>query len=1155
MGVNTIPATSPPVAKSVAVVGSDACAAQCALTLADLGLQVDLLAPGLGLEIGGKNGSDEEFHQRQHLWPLLLRAGSHPRINLLVNHPVFEISRKAGRLKVKGLAKPRYVNPDICTGCGDCEAACSVKVQLKVDGKKVSRRAIRPPTLGAKATPSAYFIEKAGIAPCRSKCPLGINVQGFIALLGKGKVDKALSLINESAPMAAILGRLCTHPCESECTRKKVDSAVYIQALHRFCADYGTVDPASLEKAPRHSKKDKIAIIGSGPSGLSAAWELTRRGYGPTVFESHAVVGGMLATGIPRFRLPREVREKDVDAIKSMGVDFKTGVAVGRDVTYSDLVERGYSAFYLAIGAQQNNRLNVPGENLKGVLDAISLLFALNIHMEDTVGSDVIVVGGGNSAVDSARSAKRVSKGQVRILCLTPSMTAVKEDVDEALKEGVIIDYNVTVKEIMGQEGTVCGVTCHKVENVAFLSDGKIKMDFVAGSEFSLAADRVVIAIGQRPGSAALNIKGLALHKNGTIETDPLTLQTSIEGVFAGGDCVSGSNNVVDSMAAGIRAAESIDRYLAQKELRKARSIEPGLAVEADIESRKISTHRRAAMPGLPLAKRKHNYEETNLGLSPGSAQNETERCLNCAVCCECLECVEACKLKAVQHDEQPRPFEIESSAVVDFTGAPEALAAVSSSGAHQFLPNSQGDIRISLAEAASLAFKVALDLELKELHGKHSPKVTRQQKGAPAVPAHTDTTAIVLCRCGENISSVLDFPQLVEDLGVLDNVVSVRSISQACTPEGAGQIRQISADAGASRLVLAACRCCNLDQVCFSCSDRRVMCQHNLNVELAPGVAVEFANIREQCAWLYREDPGLATARALEIIKSAAVKARQAGVIGAEEREISPGVLVIATGPSGLAAAEKVAAAGIETMLLHFPRSGSEERIGDGGERSSHRSLARLRSSGVLVVSWGANLSIVGRPGSYRVSTGNAGREINFAAGSIILDLAQMEGETLAELSRIDLIKRIIDRQNLQNQLAVMDSTLIHAFTIGETAGIFAVLSGPDESNQETISLGEAAASRALAFVKQQMLKARTNSVLIQAQFCRGCGDCARLCSYIALKEGGPGLGLAEVDPSLCLGCGACVSVCPTGAIIQPLQSEAGLRASLESVFEGSSL
>jgi heterodisulfide reductase subunit A-like polyferredoxin len=295
-----------------------------------MGIDVSLITPSLSLDLDAFNHPLEPSHESLHIWPLLLRAASHPRVKLFTNSRIDGVTGNPGDLNIKITKEPRYVKEDLFR-LRNCEEECSVKVQTQIGGQKVTHGVFIPPILGAKTVPSAYYIDKLGISPCRANCPLGINVQGYIALIGKGKVDKARALINDVAPMAGILGRLCTHPCESECTRQKIDSPVFIQSLHRFAADNAAGDIVYERKEPSGSRGEKIAIIGSGPAGLTAAWELARRGYAPTIFESHAVIGGMLATGIPRFRLPREVREREVAAITALGVNVNSGVTLGRD--------------------------------------------------------------------------------------------------------------------------------------------------------------------------------------------------------------------------------------------------------------------------------------------------------------------------------------------------------------------------------------------------------------------------------------------------------------------------------------------------------------------------------------------------------------------------------------------------------------------------------------------------------------------------------------------------------------------------------------------------------------------------------------------------------------------------------------------------------
>ncbi len=1142
-------------AKGVSVIGSGIQAAQCALTLAEMGIDVSLITPTPALDLDSGRNPAEPSHESLHVWPLLLRAASHPRVKVYTNSHVKSITGKPGNFVIKAQKEPRFVDEDLCTGCGKCEEECSVRVQTRVNGYKSTHGAIHSPIIGAKSVPSAYYIDKEGISPCRANCPLGINVQGYIALLGKGKADKALALINETAPMAGVLGRLCTHPCETKCAREKVDSPVYIQSLHRYASDNAPGGIVYTRKAPAGSRKEKIAVIGSGPAGLTAAWELARRGYSPTIFESHAVIGGMLATGIPRFRLSHEIREREVEAIKALGVDIKTGVSVGRDVTYTDLIDRGYKAFFLAIGAHQNNKLNIPGEDLNGVLDCISLLFSLNQKLGTSVGSNVVVVGGGNSAVDSARSARRVSKGEVRILCVTDQMTAVKEEVDEAVKEGIPIDYNVSVVEILGDGANVTGVRCMKVKNVTFDADGKINMEYITGSEFTLKADRVVVAIGQRPNSTALNIKNLNIGRSTCVAVDPLTLETSIPGIFAGGDAVTGSNNVVSAMASGLRAAESIDRYIKGHDLKKGRILEPPEPVEVDLEDRKAVPHKRAKMPSLPAAKRKGNYEETNLGLTEDLAKRETERCLNCAICCECLECEQACELKAVNHQDTVKPLELESDSVINFVSQKDNIREVKKTGIYNVADSGDGSIPAELAKASAVALSAAIDLKLKEVEKTDTRKpvlaaqFTAQTRLQPVNAGNR--TAVFLCRCGDGISSVIDLIKVSEAISTFPDVYSVQEIAQSCVPEASKQIKACVEKEQISHVVLAACRCCNLEQICFSCTDRRVMCQRNLTVDLPPGVNIEFANIREQCAWIHKDDPAGATTKAIELIITALIRAQKMVPAVHEPRAVASTALVIGAGLSGLAAARNMAVQGYGVTFISALDAVSLKKQSAEYRQSADKLLKEIMELDVQVNPWPQSLELNGAPGKYEAVVKYGDNTSKIEAGVVILDLHKAGKDELDVLANSNLISRVIARQHNMSRVSNLDATTVHSFTVRETAGIFMIAPAGEPSTAEQITLGEAAAARASTYLTQETFKPRSSSVVINKKLCRGCGDCVNLCPYIELQADSRGVSFASIDPALCFGCGACISVCPTGAISQPQQSETGITAALESLLK----
>ena len=1170
-------------AKGVAVIGDSVGAAQAALTLADLGVEVNIItsSPSLDLDNTVDSALPASSEKLLSIWPLLLRAASHPLVTLHTNSKVANIGGKQGRFTIRATRHPRYVREDLCTGCGRCEEACSVQVPFLLDGRRATHSAIHAPALDTKTIPSAYCIEKSGVAPCRAACPLGINVQGFISLLSGGKVDEALNLINEAAPLAGVLGRVCTHPCEDNCKRGEVDSPVFIPALHRYAADNAPSGINYRPKAPARSRREKIAIVGSGPAGLTAAWELARRGYSPTIFESHAVVGGMVATGIPRFRLPHEVRDKEVEAIKALGVDIKTGVTVGRDVTISDLRERGYRAFFLAIGAHQNISLNIPGEDLEGVVDAISLLFALNLKVGASVGSNVVVIGGGNSAVDSARTAKRRSKGVVRILYrrTAEEMTAVRDEVEEAINEGISIEYLTSPVEILGDGTKVTGIRCQRMKMGEMEADGRRRPEPIPGSEFVIDADHVVIAIGQRPNTSLLNIRWLEIDSDdATIKVDPLTLETRIPGIFAGGDCVTGPNNVVEAVATGLQAAVSIDRYLRGRDLRKGRSPEKPQPVEIDVSERDASYYKRARMPATPPYKRMGRFEEIALGLPMEVGEREAGRCLNCALCSECMECEQVCELGAVLHMDKAEQFDIGAELVIDFASAnnggddyprQHGIARITPlqitrPGIYKVGVDEDRSLEGELAQASAVALEAAAELKLKEEAHPTGPDT------ASGSDVHLDHThdeiepagagrarvGVVLCRCGGSISSVIDFNQVTNEVLQLPGVCNVQEISQACSEEGANRIAAQAAEWKLDKVVLAACRCCGLEQICFSCTDRRVMCQSHLSNSLPSyyGKNVEFANIREQCTWVHGDDPPGATRKAIDIISSGVARARRPLPAASEGRPVTGSALVLGAGIRGLAAARNLVAQDYSVAVVSGPElDGAREQHGAEYLEGRDGLLKQLEEQGITIRPWPQVLELEGWPGSYEVVLKYGSQTSRIGAGAVMLDLGELAGEVPREVSAISResrLGRILVRKSGSGAAADAHSAVLRQFSIKETGGIFIISPDGGESPEEQVLRGAAAAARASAYLYQGMLIPRATAVTIDSKLCRGCGDCAAICPYIEMRERSSGIACAYVDQALCLGCGACIAHCPTGAITQPLQSDEQIGSTLEALL-----
>ncbi len=406
-------------------------------------------------------------------------------------------------------------------------------------------------------------VVETGAAPCKTACPAHIAVQGYIKLASQGRYLEALELIKKENPFPAVCGRICPHGCESECTRGDLDNPIAIDGIKKFIADQEfNADYRAIPKK-KHNYDKKMAIIGAGPAGLSCAYYLAVDGYKVTVFDKYPVPGGMMTLGIPAFRLEKGVVNAEINILKDMGVEFKCGVEVGKDVTIKQLREEGYKAFYLAIGAQGARKLNIEGEDAKGVIYGVDFLRDVNLGKEIRIKGNVIVIGGGNVAIDVARSAARFKKVEnVQMYCLEqPSeMAALPEEIEEAQGEGIGMNNGWGPKRIITEEGKVTGVEFKKCVSV-FDADGKFAPKYDESQTMNVEADRVIISVGQSVewGNLLDGLK-VELGRGDTVVADSFTYATCEPDIFAGGDVYTGPKYAIDAIAAGKEGAVSMHR-------------------------------------------------------------------------------------------------------------------------------------------------------------------------------------------------------------------------------------------------------------------------------------------------------------------------------------------------------------------------------------------------------------------------------------------------------------------------------------------------------------------------------------------------------------------------------------------------------------------
>jgi heterodisulfide reductase subunit A-like polyferredoxin len=490
---------------------------------------------------------------------------------------------------------------------------------------------------------------------------MGQNVQGYVALIAKGKYAEAAEIIRKDNPLPLICGYVCHRPCESECQQGRYGESVSIRNLKRFAID----STSSPVPDTRHPAPDaaKVAIIGSGPAGLAAADYLAKQGYGVTIFEAMSVPGGMMRAGIPDFRLPREVLDSQIKDILDLGVELKCDSPIGSDMTIDGLFESGYKAVFAAVGAQKSSDLGVKGEEIKGVRPGIEFIKQVNLGEKVTLGSKVAVIGAGNAAMDIARTAVRLGVKDVTIVYRRTKreMPADPVEVEDAIKEGVKFVFLTNPKRFVGKDGKLTGIECTKME----LSDerdasGRRRPVAVDGSEHIIPCDDAILATGQVVDLSFMMGCELDVNKWGLLNVDPVTLATDKEGVFAGGDVVAGAGTLSEAVGAGKQAALSIERYLNGEDLAEGRSANS--RIWTDDQHRELElAHRREKR----LKSARVQPEVAHGPYSEELAVAEASRCLACGICCECGECVKACLAKAIDHDMQDSYRELEVGAVV----------------------------------------------------------------------------------------------------------------------------------------------------------------------------------------------------------------------------------------------------------------------------------------------------------------------------------------------------------------------------------------------------------------------------------------------------------------------------------------------------------
>jgi NADPH-dependent glutamate synthase beta subunit-like oxidoreductase/NAD-dependent dihydropyrimidine dehydrogenase PreA subunit len=1127
--------------KGALIVGGSFAGIQAALDLARSGIQVHLVesSPFLGLGMpggthgsspgaadggGGKDANGIRAVVPHHLLNArLLEVTKHPNISVWTNTRVNRFDGETGRFQIELRQHPRYVDLTKCTACNDCVEVCPVTVP-GTDHKAIY--------LLEGAQPGCAVIDKQGKAPCSNTCPGGIHVQGYVVLVAQARFREALDLIYRAIPFPGICGRICTHPCELNCRRAEVDEAVSIRLLKRFVSDWALEHPeaaagTSPPAVPPPPDAQRVAIIGAGPAGMAVAENMVRRGYRVTVFEAQPVVGGMMAMGIPAYRLPRDVIRREVNRIEDMGVELQLNAPIGPGGTYTldDLFAQGYEAIFIGVGAHKSHHLRIPGEDLRGVVAGIDLLKAINLsHQTDDprwqtkvlsyllggVGTRVAIIGGGNTAMDVARSLKRLGVDDVRVLYrrTRAEMPALPEEIEEAEQEGIPIEFLVSPVRIVGDErGRVVALECVRMKLGEPDHSGRRRPVPIAGSEFSLDVEMVVPAIGQAPDLSFLGDgHRFSITREGTFNVDRVSYMTNRPGVFAAGDAITQPVSVIDAIGSAKQAAAGMDAYLRGAEAWEV----PVSDREAPISRRDLAPEElvpkpRHRAPTLPMVQRMNSHAEVELGYDAETAIAEAQRCLLCGPCAECLACEAVCEPQAILHAEQERLELIEVGALIWADGARASSHPAMGlerkgdlEGVHLIVPDDP------LAGSAAAA-RVMMELFTERQRDGASRTVTpsrRQVQPADSQPllrsaAEAARIGVFICQCNGQISDIVDTDTVQAQADTWQGVAYSQVLAQSCSPEAADSIYQAVAEQDLNRVVLAACSCCSIDQVCYSCTYQRVRCKDNLlGRHFDRGNPLfEFVNIREECAWAHEGDPVAATSTAAAMIAAAVAKTRLSVVRPRTSLSLEKTVLILGNGPAATVCQGALSAQRIQALRLRtVPR--------------------QIRQT----------------PGHFTVVRNGSA----LWKGSALVLAPRNEEERSLINGAFDTPGR---RPRTHSEWGCADT---------HRPGVFIC-----EPGIEPVRAGMAAAARVAAWLGQEHTWPETLAAVVDAARCRGCGDCEEICEFGAIQLQGEGEArVAWIDPAICRGGGVCATRCPAGAINTSHPTGEQIEAMLEAIL-----
>ena len=1102
----------------ILVIGATPQGLQAALSLAQSGRKVTLTNRNFEIARPSRGWSDKGKRWIQYL---ITQVSYHPLIALSTETEVQIIKEDMGGVEVELTQRPQWVLPELCVDCQKCLSSCPVEL---LNGRKPIFELIAPTTIA---------IDKREKAPCRSACPIDMNPQGYVALIAQQRFDEAYELILDKNPLPGICGRICHHPCEKECRRQEIDESIAICALKRFVAD-----EASKKKNERgHAgacfpKGPKVAIIGSGPAGLTAAHDLAKAGFQPALIEAEDRPGGLLWQGISPYRLPREIVEEEIEHILALGVDLRLNFTVSNWEHIEVLKAEGFGAILLATGASKDLWMKIKGEDLEGICGCVSFLKGLWSGQTPESLGRVAVIGGGNAAVEAARASIRSGASFVTLVYRRSrkEMPADPHEVEQALEEGVKLKH-LTVPVEFEERGDRLGrIKCIRMKLEGLDASGRPRPIPIDGSEFFINADTAIVSIGQES-DTSYGIEGdLKLNQRGTVEV-ATSGETNIPGIYASGDVVSGPSTVIEAMASGRRAAQSIIRAF-----EPARDCTPEEEVGSSLQEydpipKDLPKQYRSPVPHRKISERVRDNDEVIGPFSVEEAMKEASRCLQCGVCSECLQCEISCELGAISHDRvsTKRPFHFDQIIVAEDTQiAPE----FDSSRVMRIESFGRTD---SWTKAIVAGRAAAMEAMSKTSPAKVQP-ISRKSLGDGDL-----RIGIFICSCNGTLNGNGQLAEMIAPLEVIHGVAHVEILISACHPEKGSRIEEVMLKKGLNGALIASCVCCHLDFVCESCTDQRIRLKHRLFRKAGyDRTDIALVNIKETCLVPFKNHRKMGIEQAIRVIRSGLWQLKEHKTWSLRTEKLHPQVLILGATEAGIAAAKGLKQGLISVVVVETQDMDEETE-------------KELREYGIDIVWPVRPVRLDGQVGKFTLVLEKGDTLLSLEEKKIPRILVRGKGKRLRNVDskvfdenpRYQKIQAgiIILGHNEFKNIPYRRDDFEMDFHACSNKAFGALETGIPGVYMASWSQAKKIPNQALgSFVASEALKGsigRTDlyeslSAHVDPELCRGCGRCADICPEGAarLEETARGVASSWIESRLCTGCGSCIAECPTGAI-----------------------